>query len=468
MDPLSIFLALLPVLAIFILLVWRRTAADIAGGIGWIVALLVAWLYFQTPLSITLKSSLTGVVASFPITIMVGTSLLQIFIMLETGAISRVVTLIKTVSPRDQVVQIMIVNVGIGTLLAAMGATPVSILPPIMLAMGYSSFIAIALPAIGYDALCTYALLGIPVVVFSSFVGKPVSEVGGIFARFMPVISTCIALGMLWIVGRWKLVWRGLIPALLSGLTAGFIAIGMNLIGLTPLTGVAAGVGVVVVMLLYLLVIRRPLRDRQVLTETFVLLSITIAIGMTVAVIRSWHILWIGIIGLLTSIFYTAGPVKFKYRAFGEFAVFMMWGPLMIEGAYAVQRQALSIKAFYISIPFGVLVALVLFANNMRDIVYDSRHNVKTVSIMLGSRKSYILFTGLIVLAYAYVLVMILTGIMSLWGLLIFLSFPKAVSLLKTFKKSIPDMADALTAQFDTVFGILLILAIFLETKFIM
>jgi 1,4-dihydroxy-2-naphthoate octaprenyltransferase len=210
------------------------------------------------------------------------------------------------------------------------------------------------------------------------------------------------------------------------------------------------------------------LTPRQLLAETFVLLSITIAIGMTVAMIRSWHVLWIGIIGLLTSIFYTAGPVKFKYRAFGEFAVFMMWGPLMIEGAYAVQCQALSIKAFYISVPFGVLVALVLFANNMRDIDYDSRHNVKTVSIMLGSRKSYILFTGLIVLAYAYVLGMILTGIMSLWGLLIFLSFPKAVSLLKTFRKGIPDMADALTAQFDTVFGVFLILAIFLETKIIL
>ena len=96
------------------------------------------------------------------------------------------------------------------------------------------------------------------------------------------------------------------------------------------------------------------LTPRQLLAETFVLLSITIAIGMTVAMIRSWHVLWIGIIGLLTSIFYTAGPVKFKYRAFGEFAVFMMWGPLMIEGAYAVQCQALSIKAFYISVPFGV------------------------------------------------------------------------------------------------------------------
>ena len=35
----------------------------------------------------------------------------------------------------------MIINVGFGTLLAALGATPVSILPPIMLALGYSSFV---------------------------------------------------------------------------------------------------------------------------------------------------------------------------------------------------------------------------------------------------------------------------------------------------------------------------------------
>ena len=206
------------------------------------------------------------------------------------------------------------------------------------------------------------------------------------------------------------------------------------------------------------------LTPRQLLWEAVILFALTFTIGLTTAFIRSYHVLWIGIIGLLTSIYYTAGPVKFKYRALGEFAVFMMWGPLMVEGAYAVQRQALSVKALYISIPFGILVALVLFANNMRDIDYDSRHNVKTLSIVLGSHKSYILFAVLIMTAYAYVLGMIVLGIMSLWGFLIFLSLPKALSLLKTFKEKIPDMADALTAQFDTVFGILLITAIILES----
>jgi lactate permease len=267
MNLISVFLALLPVLVVLVLLLWKRMAADTAGLIGWVAAVAVACLFFATPLRVALIASLTGVVASLPITLMVATSILQITVMMETGAIARVVALVKSVAPKDQVVQIMIVNIGFGTLLAALGATPVSILPPIMLALGYSSFIAIALPAIGYDALTTYALLGIPVVVFANFVGQPVDVVGGYFARYMPVISSCIALGMLWIVGGWTMLRRGLIPALLAGLTAGFVAIGMNAIGMVTLTGVAAGLGVIAVMLVYLLVTRKPLWDKNVQNE---------------------------------------------------------------------------------------------------------------------------------------------------------------------------------------------------------
>jgi lactate permease len=267
MNLLAVLLALSPVIVILLLLTLRRTAADVAGVLGWVFTLLVACLYFHTPLTIALQASLAGIVASFPIALVVATSILQVTVLIETGALARIVALIKTVAPGNQVVQIMLINVGFGTLLTALGAVPVSILPPIMIALGYSSFASIALPAIGYDALCTYALLGIPVVVFAGFVGKPVAEVGGLFARFMPVISSCIALGMLWLVGRWRLLWRGLVPALLAGLTAGFIAIGMNAVGLITVTGIVAGLGVALVMLLFLKLTGQPLRDRSALTE---------------------------------------------------------------------------------------------------------------------------------------------------------------------------------------------------------
>jgi lactate permease len=284
----SVLLALLPVIVIFLLLVLRRTAADVAGLVGWVVVVVVAWSCFQTPLLVTLRASLAGVVASLPIALVVATSILQMTIMQETGAIARVVTLIKSVAPGNQVVQIMLINVGFGTLLAALGAVPVSILPPIMLALGYPSFAAIALPAIGYDALCTYALLGIPVVVFAGFVGQPVDQVGGYFARFMPVISTCIALGMLWIVGRWKLVWKGLAPALVAGLTAGFIAIAMNGLGMVTITGIAAGLGVVLAMIVYLKVTGRPLVDRRVLDQDDLAAERRLSLG---AAVSPWIIL---------------------------------------------------------------------------------------------------------------------------------------------------------------------------------
>ena len=267
MNIFIILAALSPILLILILLIWKRLAADTAGLIGWFFITLVALFIFHTPFSIIIKSSLAGSLASFPITLMVATSILQITIMLETGAIDRIVAVIKAIAPKDQVVQIMIINIGFGTFLASLGATPVSILPPIMVALGYSSLVAIALPSLGYDALCTYALLGVPVVVFANIVGKPVIEVGFYFSRFMPIISTCIALGMLWIVGRWKLMWKGLIPAIIAGGTAGFVAILMNKLGLVTLTGVAAGLGVIVVMLLFMVGMRKKIYDSSVLTN---------------------------------------------------------------------------------------------------------------------------------------------------------------------------------------------------------
>jgi len=201
----------------------------------------------------------------------------------------------------------------------------------------------------------------------------------------------------------------------------------------------------------------------QLLTEAVALNVITVLIGLILSFGRSMLVFWIGVVGFLACLFYTAGPVKFKYKAWGEFFVFLMWGPLMFEGAFAVQRQALSWKAFLISIPFGILVGMVLLANNIRDIAYDSRQGIKTIGILLGSRRSIFLYAGFISAAYLYVIGMVWVGILSPWGLLVLLSLPKAIYLLKNFLVKVPEAADAITAQLNTIFGLLLIVALILN-----
>jgi 1,4-dihydroxy-2-naphthoate octaprenyltransferase len=186
-------------------------------------------------------------------------------------------------------------------------------------------------------------------------------------------------------------------------------------------------------------------------------------IGLYLAATRGWPILAIGIIGVAAGITYTAPPFSYKYIALGEFSVFLMWGPLMVEGTYYVQRQAFSMDALYISIPFGVIVALVLLANNLRDITHDKNRHIRTIAIILGAEKGFYLYAGLVILAYLCILTLMATGVLALWSLLVFLSLPLAVKLLRLMTEKIPDDADARTAQLDTAFGILLLVSLVLE-----
>lgn len=267
----SVVLTLIPIIAIIFLMTWKRVAADISGIAGWVLTLLIAVFFFNTPFDVGLRSSLAGVISSFPVSLMVIVSILQITFMEATGALQRIAVFLKTFASADRAVQIMLINVGAGTLLVAVGATPVSILPPIMVALGYSTFVAVLLPAIGFDALCTFALLGAPLVVYSDLTGTPLIQASQVFARFLPAITTLIGFGMLWIVGRFKMMKEGFVPCLLAGITNGGIAVAMSHVPFLSsgvvLTGVVAGFCTMLVMILYLKLMRRPVIDRSSLTE---------------------------------------------------------------------------------------------------------------------------------------------------------------------------------------------------------
>lgn len=204
----------------------------------------------------------------------------------------------------------------------------------------------------------------------------------------------------------------------------------------------------------------------QVKTAAAILYILAVLIGLYLAADRGWVLLWIGLIGAVAGITYTAPPLKYKYSALGEISVFLMWGPLMVTGAYFVQRQAFSLNALWISIPFGALVALVLLANNIRDIHHDRNRGILTLAIVLGPEKGLQLYKYMIILAYLAILVMSIFGPLYLWSLIVLLSLPLALRLLRQMLKQVPADADARTAQLDTAFGALLVLSLVLEGMF--
>jgi 1,4-dihydroxy-2-naphthoate octaprenyltransferase len=202
------------------------------------------------------------------------------------------------------------------------------------------------------------------------------------------------------------------------------------------------------------------LQLEQVRAAAYLLYLVAALIGVFLAATRGMLVLVLGIIGTAAGITYTAAPLNYKYKALGEFSVFLMWGPLMVTGAYYVQQQAVSADALLISIPFGVLVALVLLANNIRDARYDRSKGIQTLAIVLGERRGVSLYLGLIVAAYLAVVIMAVFGPLTVWSLIVLLSTPLAVKLLRQMARDIPLDADAQTAKLDTAFGLLLVFSL--------
>lgn len=205
---------------------------------------------------------------------------------------------------------------------------------------------------------------------------------------------------------------------------------------------------------------------RAVLGVSLGLYGIAALIGLYLVWLTGLGLLWFVLIGAIASFFYTAGPIRYKYMALGELSVFLMWGPIIVGGAYFVQKGSLSPHAVLISLPFGLLVALVLLANNLRDSEYDGSVGIHTIATLLGQRRTLLLYQGLILLAYLAVIVLIAFKILSPWGLLVFFSAPVALRLIQTMHRQIPNDADARTSQLDMLFGIWLIIGLVLQKIF--
>ncbi len=263
---LSSLLALSPLFLVLILLLICKMSADSAGALGLALTICLAIFYFDTAPQIIPNLLLAAVLGSLPVGLVIAASILQVTIMGESGALGRIIALIKTLSPGDKAVQVLLINVSIGTLLTGLGAATMAIFPPILMALGYSVTASIILPSLGYLAFCMYALLGIPAVVMATFAGQSLLETGISLAAFMPIVSTSVALACLHVAGGFSLMLRGFWPAVLTGLSSGFIAIALAKMGLLTVTAVVSGAAVVPILLIYVKLRGGQVQDTSALT----------------------------------------------------------------------------------------------------------------------------------------------------------------------------------------------------------
>jgi len=150
-----------------------------------------------------------------------------------------------------------------------------------------------------------------------------------------------------------------------------------------------------------------------------------IAVGIFLVLERgSTELFVIGIAGVLLSVFYTAPPLKLVHRGLGELTTAVGFGPIMVLGAYVVQAEKLSAEAFVASVPVAILIALILYVNEIPDRSGDASVGKRTLPVRLSQDTVTRGFLVAALAAFAVVFVAAAAGVMPRPALISLLALP--------------------------------------------
>jgi len=184
------------------------------------------------------------------------------------------------------------------------------------------------------------------------------------------------------------------------------------------------------------------------------------AVGFAIAGYLTWlqglPVLVFSVLGVLFGVFYTAGPIKLKYRTLGEVSVFLAFGPLMVGGAFYAITGQFSWDPLLASTPIGLLIALVLLANNLRDKSFDAEVGISTMATGTSEDQGMRYFKALTASVYMSTIALVALRIVSPFALLSFASIKTAMQINSQFNEKIPLTSDQQTAQLALQFGVLL------------
>ena len=102
------------------------------------------------------------------------------------------------------------------------------------------------------------------------------------------------------------------------------------------------------------------LDSRTLLTGLALLAVIGLSITACFIVEYGWMAAAFAAAGVSLLFLYDAAPTPLKSIGLGEFAVLLVWGPLMIGGGFAMIAGQLSADAMFASLPYGLAVMTIL------------------------------------------------------------------------------------------------------------
>ncbi len=194
--------------------------------------------------------------------------------------------------------------------------------------------------------------------------------------------------------------------------------------------------------------------------------GLAIVLGLVLAAARGWDLLAIGAVGVALSLAYTAPPFRLVHRGLGEPVTALGFGPVMALGTYFVCAQSWSWDAVYASLPVAILIALVLYVNQIPDRLGDEASGKRTLIVRWSAERVEHAYAAATISAFLLIALGPVLGITPWWTLVGLLTAPMARSVYRGIRANY-EQPYALMPAMQTNIGLHLFTGLLLVAGYV-
>ena len=210
-------------------------------------------------------------------------------------------------------------------------------------------------------------------------------------------------------------------------------------------------------------IVKGNLSPKEVMVGALVLYALAFGFGLILTFMTSVYVLLVGLVCMLAGYFYTGGKYPIAYSPFGEVVSGFFMGTIIIALSFYFQTGYVNADIIAVSLPLFIMIGAILLANNIRDLDNDKESGRRTYAILVGRNNAIKTMAISFIIVYLLNVLFIITKYTSWWNLLVFVTIPLAIKIIKGFsannnkKTMAPFMV--LTAKLTIFVGFIMSLA---------
>ncbi len=207
-----------PILTVLVLMIFKNWSGSRAGAAGWVVSLITATFVFGAHPELLAYSQVKGALLSLNVLYIIWAALLLYNVVNETGAIKVIGMGIQRFSG-DKSIQIIIFGWIFASFLQGVAGygVPIAVVAPLLVGLGFSPVVAVAVPAIGHSWSVTFGSMGASFQALMAVSGLESSYLAPWSATLLGITTFLCGIFAVYVYGGWKMVKHSLIAILIVG-----------------------------------------------------------------------------------------------------------------------------------------------------------------------------------------------------------------------------------------------------------